>query len=170
MTNVFIFRYPDPETQDYYYFANWLTQKSSPNCPYNKILSCFCLMQYLKKKLWEMTRNYVSMIITIVSNIIVLVSHNVIFFGYFMPTNHGVNRNTPHLLLFHSPLPGFHQGCCSTINASLTFFCLDRFCIFKVKQFFVSTHGWSILILLFRLYVFFIAFSLLFHHRETTNQ
>ena len=41
MINVFIFRY---ETEDYYYyFAKRPTQKNSPDCPYNKILSCLCL-------------------------------------------------------------------------------------------------------------------------------
>ena len=36
----------------------------------------------------EISRNYASIIITIVSNITVLVSCNAIFFGYFMPMSH----------------------------------------------------------------------------------
>ena len=36
-----------------------------------------------------------SIIITIVSNITVLVSQNIIFFGYFMPMSHSVNKKTP---------------------------------------------------------------------------
>ena len=36
MINVFIFRYADPETYDYY-FADRPTQKSSLDCPYKKI-------------------------------------------------------------------------------------------------------------------------------------
>ena len=34
-------------------------------------------------------------IITNVSNITVLVSQNIIFFGFFMPMSHGVNKKTP---------------------------------------------------------------------------
>ena len=52
-----------------------------------------------------------SIIIPTVSNITVLVPHNIIFFGFFMPMNHRVNKKipssvSPHL---HSPtrfLPG----------------------------------------------------------------
>ena len=36
-----------------------------------------------------------SITITIVSNITVLVSHNIIFYGFFMPMSHGVNKKTP---------------------------------------------------------------------------
>ena len=54
-----------------------------------------------------------SIIITIVSNITVLVSHSIIFFGFFMPMSDGVKKKTPssaspHL---HHPLPGFRQAC-----------------------------------------------------------
>ena len=55
----------------------------------------------------------VSIIITIVSDITVLVSHNVILFGYIMPMNYGINKKTapsdscnlPHLI------SGFHEVC-----------------------------------------------------------
>ena len=33
--------------------------------------------------------------ITIIQNITVLVSHNIICFGYFLPMNHGVNKKAP---------------------------------------------------------------------------
>ena len=46
-------------------------------------------------ELHKICRNYVSIIITIVDNITVLVSHNVIFFGFSMPMGRGVNRKTP---------------------------------------------------------------------------
>lgn len=45
----------------------------------------------------EKCRNSVEIIITIVYNVIVLVSHNVIFFGYFMPMNHGANDAGTHI-------------------------------------------------------------------------
>ena len=44
----------------------------------------------------EIGRNYILsitlIIITIVSNITVLVSQNIIFFGFFIPMSHGVNK------------------------------------------------------------------------------
>ena len=44
MINFFMFRCADPETQDYnYYFVYQLTGNKSPNCQYNKGLSCLCL-------------------------------------------------------------------------------------------------------------------------------
>ena len=44
MINVFNFIYADPETYDYYYhFADRPTQNNSPDCPYNKKLSCLRL-------------------------------------------------------------------------------------------------------------------------------
>ena len=46
-------------------------------------------------ELHKICRNYVSIIITIVGNITVLVSHNVIFFAFSMPMGHGVNKKTP---------------------------------------------------------------------------
>ena len=53
-----------------------------------------------------------SIIITIVSNITVLVSHNVIFFRFSMSMSHDANKKTPssHPLTFLSPSmfsPGF---------------------------------------------------------------
>ena len=44
-----------------------------------------------------------SIIITIVSNITVLVPQNIIFFGFFMPMRHGVNKRLLHAQV--PPLP-----------------------------------------------------------------
>ena len=57
----------------------------------------------------EIGRNYImsimSIIITIVSNVTVLVSQNIIFFGFSMPMSHGVNNKTPPSVSPHLPLP-----------------------------------------------------------------
>ena len=47
---------------------------------------------------WEISRNYASIIITIISNITVLVSLYVTCFGYFMPMSNGVNRKAPTIV------------------------------------------------------------------------
>ena len=44
-----------------------------------------------------------SIIITIVGNITVLVSHNIIFFEFFMPMSHGFNKKTPSSVSPHLP-------------------------------------------------------------------
>ena len=68
----------------------------------------------------EIGSNYImSIIITIVSNIIVLVSQNIIFFGFFMPMIHGVNKKKRFLFL---PPP---LVCCFTRNAWSNFYCCD---------------------------------------------
>ena len=54
----------------------------------------------------EIDRNYVSIIITIISNITVLVSHNVIWFECFMPMSHSINKKAPPIL---SPTPPLYQ-------------------------------------------------------------
>ena len=65
----------------------------------------------------EKSRNYVSIIVNIVSNITVLMSQNVILFGYFMPIGHGVNKEVP-LSVSPSLLAssGFHQFCLYLTN------------------------------------------------------
>ena len=99
------------------------------------------------------------MSITIASTI-VLVAHNVILFGYFMPFSHGVNKKTPlsasaYLIFsYHVFTKSF---CCFTRNTLLTFLCSDQNivkdnAVFKVKQIF--SFNWLVLILLFCLYVF----------------
>ena len=70
-------------------------------------------------------RNYV---ITIISNITVLVSHNVICFGYFMPMSHGVNKEALPIVS-PAPLPYLvftRFACCFTRTSLLTFFCSDQ--------------------------------------------
>ena len=84
---------------------------------------CFCL---------EISRNYTSIIIAIVSNITVLVSHNTIFFGYFMPMSHGVNMKTrPSVHPPFSLLPGFHQVCLLFYNK---YFILQAVIVFSVSK------------------------------------
>ena len=59
---------------------------------------------------FEIGKNNMSIVIAIVSNITVLVSHNVIFFGGYMPMSHDVNKNTaPSTSLKISPLPRLNQ-------------------------------------------------------------
>ena len=75
-----------------------------------KILPSLSLHRYHNQQLqniaMEKDRNYVSLIIIIVSNITGLVSHNVIFVGYFMPMHYSVNKKAPPIL-FLSPSPNW---------------------------------------------------------------
>ena len=62
---------------------------------------------------FEIDRNYMSIIITIISNIDVLMSHNIIFFGFFVSMSHSVHKKTPpsafsHLLPPHQVFTRFH--------------------------------------------------------------
>ena len=73
----------------------------------------------------EISRNYVSIIITIISNTTVLVSLNVIGFEYFLPISHAVNKKSPPIV---SPAPPHYQVftrfvCCFTRNTLSTWFC-----------------------------------------------
>ena len=52
-----------------------------------------------------------TILITIISNIAVLVSHNIICFGYFIPMSHGVNKkSTPITAPPPLLLTGFSPG------------------------------------------------------------
>ena len=90
------------------------------------------------------TWNYVSIITTIIRNITVLVSHNVICFWYFMPMRHGANEKTPPIVSpAPPPIPGFHQVCFLFYKKyfiNLIFFWSDYLRkirgFLKVKQFF----------------------------------
>ena len=77
----------------------------------------------------EIGRNYMSIINIIISNITVLVSHKVIYFGYFIPTSHGVNKKAPPIVSSTTPLP-YHVltrfACYFTRDSLSTFFCSDR--------------------------------------------
>ena len=46
---------------------------------------------------------YMSIIITIVSNITLLVLYNIIYFGYFMTMSHTINKNTSPSASLHLP-------------------------------------------------------------------
>ena len=74
-----------PQFQNFTNLSPWNFFRLVPNPTY----FYFYLLIYL-----EICRNYTSVIITIVSNITVLVSHDIIFFGFIMPMSHGVNKKT----------------------------------------------------------------------------
>ena len=73
----------------------------------------------------EIGRNYVSIIITIISNITVLVSDNGICFEYFIRTSHVVNKKAPPIVYpTHLPYQVFTRfACCFTRNSLSVFFC-----------------------------------------------
>ena len=69
-----------------------------------------------------------SIIITITSNITVLVLYNVIGFGYFIPMSHVDNKKAPRIVSnTRSPYQAFTRFvCCFTRNALSTFFFSDQ--------------------------------------------
>ena len=85
----------------------------------------FTFFTYLFIYFLEKGRNYVSFIITIVSNITLLLSHTVIFFRYFISLSHGVNKKAPP----SAPLlPSLYHVFtryvyCFTVNTLPTLFC-----------------------------------------------
>ena len=104
-----------------------------------------------------------SIVITIVSNITVLVSQSIIFFGYFIPMNHSVNKKTSlsASLIPLSPTK-FSPGLLVVIQemldqpsiAVIRLFAKDN-AFSKKIIFFPLAHCWSVLILLFCLYIFY---------------
>ena len=72
----------------------------------------------------KIARNYVSIVITIISNITVLVSHNAICFGHFIPMSHGVNKKAPPIISSHPIWPRLFF--CFKRHALWTFFALIR--------------------------------------------
>ena len=56
---------------------------------------------------YEIGWRYVSIIITIISNYTVLVSYDVICFGYFIPMSYSVNKKVPPIVPHPLTLPGF---------------------------------------------------------------
>ena len=58
-------------------------------------------------------RDYVSIIIILVSSITVLVSDNIIFLGYFMSLSYGINNKTPPSTSYdpRPQLSSFYQVC-----------------------------------------------------------
>ena len=114
-------------------------------------------------ELHKICRNYVSIIITIVDNITVLVSHNVIFFGFSMPMGRGVNRKTPSSVSPTSiPSTRFSLGLFIVLEeilyqslfAVIRLFPEDNAFLNEIR-FFPLAHCWLVLILLFHLSVFF---------------
>ena len=86
-----------------------------------------------------------SVINTIFSNTTVLLSHNVICFGYFMPRVYGVIKNAPTIVsLPPFSITGFSPGLLVVLQEILyqPFFCSDlpdyckKQCLFKVKHIF----------------------------------
>ena len=83
-----------------------------------------------------------SIIITIIGSITVLLSDNVICFGYFMPMSHGVNKKAPTNVL-PPPLPPtrfspvlfvvLQERLYQPVSSYLTDYCKKK-CIFKVRQ------------------------------------
>ena len=93
----------------------------------------------------ELCRNYMSIIITIIGNNTVLVSHNLILFWFFMSMSHGVKKKRLLQVSPSSSIPPYQCFtrfiCCFTRNTLSTFFCCDqviceRYFIFKENKIF----------------------------------
>ena len=110
-----------PTTSKFYQPTNWnFFWVSSP--------TCFVFL--------EIGRNYVPVIIAIISNITLLVSHNVICFGYYMPMSHGMIKKAPPTVS-HTPPPYqvfTNIVCCFARNTLSTFLCSDQI-IAKIMHF-----------------------------------
>ena len=130
-------------------FSDWL-----PNPTY-----LFFIYFLIYLFIFEICRNYMSIIITIVSNITVSVSRNIIFFGFFMPMSHGVNKKTPSSVSPH--LPGLFVVLQEILYqpsfAVIKLFAKDNAFSKKIR-FFLLAYCWSVLILLFCLGVFYGSF------------
>ena len=108
----------------------------------------------------ETGKNYImSIIITIVRNITVLRSQNIIFFRFFMPMSHGVFKKTlpsaspPPTSLSPSRFsPGLFVALQEMLDqpstAVIRLFAKDN-AFSKTIRFFLLAHCWSVLILLF---------------------
>ena len=75
----------------------------------------------------EIGRNCVPIVITVISNITVLVSHNDIYFGYFIPMDHGVNKKAALIVSTTSPPYQVFTWfvCCFARGILSTFSCSD---------------------------------------------
>ena len=89
-------------------------------------------------------------------------SQDIIFFGFLMPMIHSVNKKTPPSASPTSLSPT-RFACCFTRNADehsiavIRLFAKDN-AFLKKKRFFLLTHCWSAMVLLFCLYVVFFEF------------
>ena len=114
----------------------------------------------------EIVRHCVSIIITIISNITVLVSYNVIYFGCFIPMSQGVNKKALPIAFPTHPLSQVFTRFVAfqEIPTLLTLICSGQIITKKNKNnkkiILFSTCCWSVLILLFCVYVFL---RVLFH-------
>ena len=117
----------------------------------------------------------VKTIIIAIIKITVLVSDSTICLGYFMHMSHGINKKAPPTVSpnHHPPhLTRFLPGLFIVLQKILyqTSFALIRVLqkifIFKVKQFFLSTCCWLVLILLLCIYLFL---RTLFHFCPSWN-
>ena len=100
-------------------------------------------------------------------------SHNVICFGYFMPTSHGVNKKAPPIVFPHPPR--FSSGLLDVLQeildqpsfAVIWLFAKDNAFSKKIRVF-ILRNCWSVLILLYCFVynfftIFFTALSLWNH-------
>ena len=83
----------------------------------------------------EIGRNCVPIVITVISNVTVLVSHSVIYFGYFIPMGHGVNKKVALIVSTTSPPYQVFTWFvyCFTRNTLSTFSCSD-YCVISVRH------------------------------------
>ena len=94
----------------------------------------------------EIGRNYASIIITIINNITVPVSHNVLCFGCFMPISHGIKKKAPTVVSPPTTPPSYQIFikfvCCfaritlSTLLLLWSIRLLQKIMIFQVKAIF----------------------------------
>ena len=68
------------------------------NSKFYHLATCSFFGLVIQANFLEISRNYVLIIIVIISSITVLVSENVICFAYFMSMSHGINKNAPTIV------------------------------------------------------------------------
>ena len=115
-----------------------------------------------------------SIIITIISNITVLVSHSAICCGYFMPTNHGISSKASLIvsptLLPYEVVTRF--ACCFTRNSLSILFCPDQ-AIAKINVVLKQIFSFNLLVAGFGFDAFCVCFSVgafsQFCHHETRS-
>ena len=106
---------------------------------------------------FDIDRNYVLIIITIVINITVLLSYSIIWFGYLKTLPKCLAPPSSHYQVFIRFDCCFARNTLSTLFVLISIFVKDN-AFSKLNNFFLLTHCWSGLILLFCLLVFFTAF------------
>ena len=106
------------------FLLKWLSHPTTSKYCYPCCLSHPTVSKFYQPSFLEIGRNYKSNIIVIVNNITVLMSHNVIFHGSFMPMSHGVNKKTCPSTSSHisSPYQVFIRFVCSFTRNTLSTF------------------------------------------------